>query len=175
MQGIASLRQDQNYQESIPEAVQELMKSGFGREASFRLRLRNTGELTIHDLVLQLACISNSGTTVHLNGPGYSGTVDENGCKFRLPTEVQASAGEYRDPPPKIFPGDHIDFPAGDWTIQPPFGRTSDDSSLNLHWKAFLDDAIPCEGAIDLLDDYRQAMRELTRPAEPEENADAGN
>jgi hypothetical protein len=186
---VASIRGDAWFEASAREAVNELTRSdprcGCGRP-SFCLELSNVGEVTIRDFALlvrftsdhgsTVSCSVNSGiaiddmtmrfpdsVTIAFRGTPYHGTAIDGGHKFRLPREASPTPGEYQEPPPKIFPGDHIAFPDGLWSICLPGARTIGETTLSLHWKVHLDDAPPCEGSIDILGGYREAVQQLIR------------
>ena len=165
LRDLSSMKTDEKHEISLSEAFWELIKNrGLGdQKVAFRLKLRNTGELTVRDVTLQVCIACGPCAIVTFNGAVYSGVVDDKGHKFRLQREVQASAGQYGDVAPRIFPGDDTDFPEGHWTIVTSHGKSIDNSAVSLQWRAFLDDATPSEGVVDVLQKYREHIQDLTR------------
>lgn len=94
-----------------------------------------------------------------LQGPGIpfqSG--DELRCSFRRMMQLL-----YHVDGKKIFPQDRLIFPGGKWLIE----SVPHDVSLAvyhpvLHWTIYLDDAFPCAGEIDLVEQF-QCQQQLLK------------
>jgi hypothetical protein len=122
-------------------------------QLAFRLALVNTGEVTIRDFALSVAFTVSSELYRVL--PSISGTQ----VRFRFAEGLRTSTfggKEHSSPERKLFPNDRVVFPDQDWFIHVPAGTPVQKRGVLLHWTAYLDDAPPSFGDIDVTEHFQQ-------------------
>jgi hypothetical protein len=163
--GMRTQTADEDYQERFKsradaEVEDQLWKSGpvVKRDYDiyvFALQTVNTGEITIHDLMVktELRTELKVSQTARENESGRIHT-------FRLAcgTRTMSSPGgsQYTPPETKLFPQETAAFPRGDWVIEVPHGRSLAEDHTTLAWTIYLDDSPPCTGEIDIAESFTQ-------------------
>jgi hypothetical protein len=173
----------QDQEEREAELVARLLQAGtfppspknvYYDKVWFRLGVRNCGEVTIHDFALSITSQFASGFWAGPVSQYNKKLEDDPEYRFRLRGETQTMVPDgFREPLEKIFPGDCLQFPPFAWLIEIPEGRSMRDGNLTLLWKVFLDDAPPCEGSLDLFQEYERHASERNAQAGDEATSTA--
>lgn len=142
------------------EAIARLLAAGklppkkLFDEFQFLLAIRNIGERTIGNLVLEITTRCSEGFWL---GPEHANQyvpADGGTHQFRLSTNV--------DRP--LLPDERIEFPATWWTIKAPEGNSIEEGHLRLYWKALLDNAGPSLGTLDIGEALRAQITDVSPP-----------
>jgi hypothetical protein len=109
----------------------------------FQLALRNTGEVTIREFLLEVS-IAPSLPDIHVV---IGSTVV--GVQVPWIQRFESEKGQ------RIFPGDRIRFPDSVWTVAMKRNVNNSSPSVSLKWQLFLDAAPRSSGTLDVLSGMR--------------------